>query len=348
MSDRVLPTSLLETRGITFGLEAFVVGAVFDRAATQVAFALGDGSLRVADLQKPASLERIDVHDGAVLALAADARPAGFVTGGDDGRFMRIGADGVAEEICAFGGKWVEHVSVFSDGKTGVLACAAGKNVHLFDATGEKLKILEHPSTVTGIAFDGKGKRIAASHYNGATLWFVGSKSDSGRRLEWKGSHIGIVVHPAAEAVVTAMQENALHGWRLPDAHDMRMSGYPAKSESLSFTRSAKYLASSGADSIVLWPFFGGGPMGKAPVELAQIEGIICTRVACHPVEDLVAAGYANGTVVLAEITTKRVALVAVGGEGPITALAWSANGGWLAFGTETGFAALVDLSKKG
>jgi len=220
--------------------------------------------------------------------------------------------------------------------------------VHLFSAAGDKLKSLEHPSTVSGIAFDAKGKRVAASHYNGASLWFVASKSDSPRRLEWKGSHTGVAMHPAAEAVVTAMQENALHGWRLPDGHDMQMSGYPAKSESIEFTRSGKYLASSGADSIVLWPFFGGGPMGKPPLELAQIDGVLCTRIACHPVEDVIAAGYADGSVVLAEIPTRRVLRVAPPGESPVSALTWSGEGAWLAFGTEKGFAALIDFTRRG
>ena len=64
--------------------------------------------------------------------------------------------------------------------------------------------------------------------------------------MEWKGSHIGVILHPAAEAVVTAMQENALHGWRLSDGQHMRMSGYPAKTASLSFSRNGKWLASSG------------------------------------------------------------------------------------------------------
>jgi len=339
--------TLLESRGITYELEAFIVSAAFDRAGTQVAFALGDGSLRVAALGAPPVLQNFAVHDGAVLSLAPDARPNGFVSGGDDGRFMRVAADGVADEIGAFGGKWVEQVASFADGKSGILACAAGKFVHVFDAGGEKLKSCEHPSTVTGIAFDARGKRIAASHYNGATLWFVASKSDSGRRLDWKGSHTGVALHPAAEAVVSAMQENALHGWRLPDGHDMRMSGYPAKTESLAFTRSGKFLASSGADSIVLWPFFGGGPMGKPPVELAQIDNVLCTRVACHPQEEVVAAGYADGSVVLADIVTKRVLRVAPPAHGPVSALAWSVGGGWLAYGTEAGFAALIDFSSK-
>ena len=103
-------------------------------------------------------------------------------------------------------------------------------------------------------------------------------KIDNPRKLEWKGSHTALAIHPDGDAVVTAMQENALHGWRLSDDQHMRMSGYPAKTQSLSFTRNGKWLASSGADAMVLWPFFGGGPMGKAPIEFAGGDGIVCTR----------------------------------------------------------------------
>ncbi len=74
----------------------------------------------------------------------------------------------------------------------------------------------------------------------------------------------------------------------------MRMSGYPSKTESLSFSRTGKWLASSGADSIVLWPFFGGGPMGKAPLELAGGDGVLCTRVAFQPQQELLAAGFSR------------------------------------------------------
>ena len=138
--------------------------------------------------------------------------------------------------------------------------------MHLFDAAGKKLKELPHPSSVTGLAFDGKGKRIGASHYNGASLWFVAAKTDSPRLAGMEGQpyrHRACI--PEGEAVVTAMQENALHGWALPDGKHMRMSGYPGKTQSMSFTRTGKWLATSGADAMVLWPFFGGGPMGKAP-----------------------------------------------------------------------------------
>ena len=249
-------------------------------------------------------------------------------------------------ELAAFGMKWVEQVACFP-GEKGLIACAVGKVVHLFDAGGRKLKELVHPSSVTGLAFDAKGKRIAASHYNGASLWFVAAKTDSPRGLEWKGSHTTIALHPEGEAVVTAMQENALHGWALPDGKHMRMSGYPSKTRALSFSRTGKWLASSGADAMVLWPFFGGGPMGKAPMELAGGDGVLCTDVAFHPREEVVAGGFADGLVVLADVNSSRILPIAPPGRGPVSALAWSPAGTHLAIGTEAGFAAVVDLSKR-
>ena len=334
---------VLEERGQTQDLSAYVVNAVFDRAGT-AAFGLGDGTVRIA--QGP-DWPAVEAHDGAVLAMAADPR-AGWVTGGDDGGLRRIAPDGAVSDVGRYGSKWVEQVATFADGKGGgVLACAVGKAVHVLDGGGAALKSLQHPSTVTGIAFDAKGKRIAASHYNGCSLWFVAAKTDSPRIMEWKGSHIGVILHPAAEAVVTAMQENALHGWRLSDGQHMRMSGYPSKTASLSFSRNGKWLASSGAESVVLWPFFGGGPMGKAPLELAGADGVICTQVACHPSHDMVAAGFNDGMVVLADITTQRIIPVAPPGHGPVSALNWSATGSHLAFGTEEGFAALVDFTPR-
>ena len=336
----IAPDALLRDRATTRELGEFVVAAAF--AGPAAAFALGDGTLRIAAPE--GEWATVAAHDGAILAMAADR--SAWVTGGDDGTFRRIDPAGAVTEVAGFGSKWVEQVAAFSDGKTHLLACASGKNVHLFK-DGERLKTLEHPSTVTGIAFDAKGKRVGASHYNGCSLWFVGAKADTPRVLEWKGSHTGIALHPGGEAVVTAMQENALHGWRLPDGQHMRMSGYPSKTESLSFSRTGRWLASSGADTVVLWPFFGGGPMGKAPLELAGGDGVLCTRVAFQPQQDLVAAGFADGLVVIADVGSERILPVAPPGHGPVTALAWSPDGARLAFGTETGFAALFDLSKR-
>jgi WD40 repeat protein len=339
---------LLGTRGVHRDLDAFVVAARFDRAGDTAAFALGDGTVHLVSVVDRENWRNADVHDGTALALVPDAVATGFISGGDDGKLRRIGRDGAVSDIADFRSKWVEHAASHPGEKgKGLIACAVGKVIHLFDQAGQKLKEFPHPSAVTGLAFDARGKRVAASHYNGATLWFVAAKTDSPRRLEWKGSHTALAIHPDGDAVVTAMQENALHGWRLSDGQHMRMSGYPSKTQTLSFTRNGKWLATSGADAMVLWPFFGGGPMGKAPIELAGGDGITCTQVACHPQQEMVAGGFADGLVVLADINSSRILPVAPPEHGPISALSWSPNGSQLAFGTEKGFAAIVDLSKR-
>ena len=333
---------LLSARGRSQELGAWVVGLAFDRSGA-CGFGLGDGTLRIAP---PGSDDWLtaEAHDGAVLSLVADAKE-GFLTGGDDGRLARTDAAGTVTAMASLGAmKWVEHVAAH---ESGLRAASVGKQLHLFDAKGDKLKVLTHPTSVGGIAFDAKGKRVAASHYNGASLWFVAAKEDKPRVLEWKGSHAAIAFSPDGSHVVTAMQENALHGWRLTDSQHMRMSGYPSKTRFLSFTARGRWLATSGADSVVIWPFFGGGPMGKAPTELAGGDGVLCSAVACHPQHEVVAAGFADGLVLIAEVASGKVVPVAPPGRGGISALGWNASGSVLAFGTEEGFAGLVDLSRR-
>ena len=350
------PDHLLRTRGATRQVEGHVIGCAFSRDARVAAFATGDGEVHLAPAAADAAWQRVVAHDGAVLSLAADVVGHGFLTGGDDNRVCRI--DGIAGTVVALaqGRRWVEHVASAVDPKRpaggssgggGLIASASGKQVELRDGDGTLIKTLEHESTVSGIAFDAKAKRIAASHYNGASLWFTGARSDSARRLAWKGSHIGVALHPDGEALVTAMQENELHGWRLADGHNMRMSGYPQKTQSFGFSRNGRWLATSGAEAVVLWPFFGGGPMGKAPTELAGVPDSVCVRVAFHPQQDIVAAGFADGTVLMSDVASKRVLPACGPGRGAVSALAFSPDGSRLAFGTDRGLLALLDLSAR-
>jgi len=336
--------ALLNSRGITQNFGAYITAAAFNRSGTHAAFALGDGTIRLTD---ESTWTTITAHEGAILTLTQDVTADHFLSGGDDGFLRRHTPDGHSTDLQSYGMKWVEHAISFAGPKSvPLLACAAGKFLHLLDADGKKLRSLSHPSTVTGLAFDTKGKRIAASHYNGASLWFTASQSETPRLLEWKGSHTGIAIHPAGDALVTSMQENALHGWSLPEGKHMRMSGYPSKTESFGFTKSGRWLATGGADALVLWPFFGGGPMGKAPQELAGPDGALVKRIACHPEHDVVAAGFDNGFAVIADIQKERMLPICAPGRGPITALAWNHTGSHLAFGTATGFCALIDFSK--
>ncbi len=336
--------SLLADRARVRTVDAHIVACAFGAGSGPVAFGTAEGGVHLLPRAGGTEWQDVVVHDGALLCLAPLG--AGFVTGGDDGVLARV-ADGASRPFARFGGRWVGACAVFEDGRNAVVAAAAGRKVALLDGDGGTIKTIEHSSTVTGVAFDGRGKRVAAAHYNGASVSFVASRDASPRLLEWKGSHTGIAVHPAAEAVVTAMQENALHGWRLADGHNMRMSGYPSKIHALSFSRTGKWLASSGAEAVVLWPFFGGGPMGREPLELGGAPGGLCTRVGFNPRADNVAAGFADGSVLLADVATQRVLPLAGADGDAVTALAWSADGAALAWGTEAGRMTVLDLSAR-
>jgi len=68
---------------------------------------------------------------------------------------------------------------------------------------------------------------------------------------------------------------------------------------------------------------------------------VLVDAVAAHPKKALVAAGYANGQIVIAGIGARDEMLVRSSG-GVVTALAWSADGNHLALGDASGTAAIV------
>jgi WD40 repeat protein len=199
------------------------------------------------------------------------------------------------------------------------------------------------PSTPGALAFMPKGLRLAVAHYNGVSLWFPNAKAEP-ERLEWKGSHLGMTLSPDGRFLVTAMQEPTLHGWRIADAHHMRMSGYSARVRSLSWTADGKWLASSGSEQLILWPFASkDGPMGKQPRMLAPAQARV-NAVACHPKQEIAAVGYADGMLLLVRLDDGAEILVRRPGESPISALGWEASGAKLAFGTEGGDAGILVL----
>jgi hypothetical protein len=79
--------------------DGFVAAVAVDAGSRTAAFALGSGKLRLVDFakQQAHAARTATAHDGAVLALVADAD--GFVSGGDDGKVMRVAREGAASEL---------------------------------------------------------------------------------------------------------------------------------------------------------------------------------------------------------------------------------------------------------
>jgi WD40 repeat protein len=312
-----------------------VVGVHFLRE--RAVFALGEETLLFVDGDN--SEQRVTVHGGGILAASSDE--GRILTGGDDGKVVATDAAGNAETLATDARhRWIDRVAL---GPDRAVAWSAGKQAFVRSAKGE-MKSLDLPSSAGGLAFSPKGLRLAIAHYGGITLWFPHAQATP-EMFAWKGSHLDVAFSPDGRFVVTSMQEPTLHGWRLADAKDMRMSGYSGRVRSMAWTAGGKWLATSGSEQLILWPFSGkDGPMGKQPRMLAPYSKR-AVAVACHPRQEIVAVGFEDGLVMLARIEDGAEILAKKPGAGPVSAIAWSADGARLAFGTEDGEAGVVDLS---
>jgi hypothetical protein len=314
-------------------LSAHVLGAGF--LGETPAFASADGAVAfIGD-----DVHNVQAHAGGMLVAAFG--PDSVVTGGEDGLIVRTRADGATEPLGGAKGQWIDALALGSDG---AVAWSTGRTVNARSAKGE-LKAMSAPTTARGLAFLPKGYRLALSHYNGASLWFPNTSAESDP-LVWKGSHLDLTVSPDGRYVVTSMQENALHGWRIADKAHMRMTGYPAKTRSMSWSHDGAWLATSGAEAAIIWPFSGkDGPMGKAPRECG-VRPVRVSRVAFHPGALVLAIGYEDGFVLMVRLTDASELLVRAPKDkaGAITALAWDAAGRRLAIGAADGFAGVLTL----
>jgi WD40 repeat protein len=331
MSDAAIPSLADRVRPIDAG--ATIVGVHF--FGTTPVFVLGEEALLFAGEEE----KRVAVHGGGILISASD--DTRIVTGGDDGRLVTTDKSGVSKQLAADDKKrWIDQVAL---GPDWAVAWSAGKTAHVITGKGET-RSLEAPSTVAGLAFAPKGFRVALAHYNGVTLWFPNAAGAPPEKLEWKGSHLSVAFSPDGKFLVTAMQEPTLHGWRLADAKHMRMSGYSARVRSLSWTADGDFLATSGSEQLILWPFDGkDGPMGRQPKLQAPSQARVAV-VACHPRQPVVAVGYADGAVVLVRSDDGALIEVKAKGASPVTALGWDGNGLTLAFGTEAGEAGALSF----
>jgi WD40 repeat protein len=319
-------------RAIALGMPVTSVHFLGDNAAfvgaeENVALVSGQGEISL-----------VPVHGGGILCAVADGRR--ILMGGDDGRLVALDAKGdVALLATDPKRRWIDNVALHPDGG---VAWSAGKTAFVRSGRTEE-KSLDVPSTVGGLAFAPKGLRLAVAHYNGVTLWFPNMAAKP-EVLEWAGSHLGVVFSPDNKFLVTSMHEPALHGWRLADTRHMRMTGYPGRVRSMSWSVGGKSLATSGADAVIMWPFASkDGPMGKEPAMLAPLQARVSV-VACHPKQDILVAGYSDGTILMVRLNDGAEILVRRRGTAAVSGLAWNATGTLLAFATEDGDAGLLNL----
>jgi WD40 repeat protein len=319
-------------RAVSLGVPVTAVHFLGERAA----FVGAEDHVSFVDAE--GEISKVEILNGGILCAATDGKR--IVMGGDNGKLVAVDAKAAVTEVAVDPKRrWIDNVALHPDG---AVAWSVGKTAFVRSGKNED-KSFEVPSTVGGLAFAPKGLRLAIAHYNGVTLWFP-NMAANGEFLEWAGSHLAVTFSPDNKFLVTAMHEPALHGWRLADNRHMRMSGYPGRVKSMAWSAGGKFLATSGADMVIMWPFASkDGPMGKEPTMLAPLQ-VRVSVVACHPKQDILACGYSDGTILMVRLEDGAEILVRRNGTGAVAALGWNAKGTHLAFADEEGEAGILPL----
>ena len=123
-----------EQRGKIFNFGIPITNAV--SIGNSIAVGFGDGTVRIFNSEK--SSDPIKAHKNIVLCMSKDGDH--ILTGGDDGRFLKISLDGESNEIGNFGSRWVDHVTA----NNGSLVCTSGKIVYLWAPDKKVPKLFEH------------------------------------------------------------------------------------------------------------------------------------------------------------------------------------------------------------
>lgn len=272
-------------------------------------------------------MTRVGVHAGACLAVAAlgDA----VISGGADGRLAIIGGDGEVATQASFPGEAVEQAAA---GGVGAHACVVGRRLHRF---GPVAATHELSGPVAALVFEPGGGRLATAGADGVTLW-PASGAEPARLLRCPGTPRALAWSPDGAILVAGLEQRVAHAWRLADGADIAMGTYPGPPLSLSFSAPGGFCASSGSPRVVCWHFDQPGNVARR-TECGLGSAVAVSQVACHPTRMLIAAGYENGAVLLCQPDSDDILFVRDAGGGAVTTLAWSPDGGFLAYGAAAG-----------
>ena len=331
------PRPLADVLGATWMVGAGTNALAWDGAAGAAWFGLADGSLAVARSvwkgrptvrprpggggelapasEAPPAVARIPVHQGACLALAADP-DSGLLSGGADGEFARVAADGTIDTLARLEAVPAAPIAA---GRGGWRVCAAGSAL-LRLGTGSHTFALDE--TITALAVAPSGARVAIGQASGVTLWAGG---DTPRVLPAEGPHARLAWSKDSRLLASAGGSGDVLLWEIATAA-MRPIGEPAPGRALGFLADGRLITSAGG-TITCHDLQAGT---SSPCGSTSRERVV--HLACHPRRPLVAADYGNGVIAISRPGVADIVLVRGGGDGPVSALEWSPAGDALAY----------------
>lgn len=337
---------------------AAVDQVIFNQNLTAVAFGCTNGAIAIAttaDASSPQSrirraadtaqlsiqprsksypgLRNVDNTEGRSTVLSTHGA-ASFLFGKSTGRVISVTAGGISVRLPPKPNGPVVAAVSGSD----TLAYAVGNTVHLWATDAEPLSRTVE-GAVSALQFSPDRTMLACGHDAGVMLWPIDPGAPprevafAGRPVDliWSadGSHLACCLGPDGLAVVEIASLDCIV-----------RSQFPAPVLSAGFGPGSDFVVASGAFRAAAWTL---GPENQ-PISTGKPGLVLVDRVAASPTRRLVAVGYANGLVSLAETGRADEMLLRQDTGAGISALAWSSDGRMLAIGGRDGTAALVEF----
>ncbi|MDQ6435858.1 WD40 repeat domain-containing protein [Mesorhizobium sp. LHD-90] len=343
--------------------QAPVAGLRFSGDGLAVAFAWADGTVAIAaaeDREPPESRIRVSGDLGQTTIRPREKPPvplivtaafgdntvplaiqprAGFLAGTTGGDVLPVSTAGDVGEPLIKTGNPV--VALDRAAHAGVIAAGGDQCVVLWRGASDTRSLdLEKP--LSGLALSPDGRRLALGFGDSLSLRPT-QGSGTSREIPLPARPITIGWSGDGAWLACGLETGGLALVGMADGRIDIVPGFPAPVRTLCWSEPAGALFASGAFRIAGWSTAAlpldrkaGGALETGHAGLVAIE-----VVAAHPAKPLVAAGSANGRIVVAR-TGSRDELVVRPLGGAVTGLGWSADGRHLAIGCADGMAAIV------
>lgn len=299
--------------------------------------AVDTGRLTIAQRDKPfLPLKRADFTEGRSSDVTAFGA-TGFAFAKSTGRINSLTPGGISVHMAAKAPAEISVLAASPDGRTIAFACAA--QVCISAADGSAQHSVAAPSAVRAMAFSPDGLTLAVGYANGVSRWAVQAVDHHPVETSFTGTPTRLDWHPGGTWLTASMAVDGFHLIDIARNHSIPRGNFPSAVHSAIFGLTTNTVVASGAFRVAAWDLADGQAVltGKAGL-------VLVSAVATSPNRNLVAVGYANGLLSLAEIGQPSEILLREDTGAAITAMAWSSNGTYLALAGSDGSAALVEF----
>jgi WD40 repeat protein len=345
---------------------AAVADVCFSADGSAVAFTSVDGSVaigQVADQEPPESRIRVSGDLGQTTIRPREKPPApliasaalgdgdvpivvchgsGFLVGTSAGQASHLASDGeIAPTPIKIDGP---ILAIAHSAPKAMTAVSDGHDVFLSRANDEVVRLRQAvPSSTHAIAFSPDAKRLAFDSGNGLSIWAVDGGPELTNEFSTPSRPASIRWSHDGSWLACGLETGGFGLVRLADGRSGVVGGFPEPVRTVCWSAQENTLFASGAFRIAGWsmaaPPFEHAASGA--LETGRAAAVPVETMAAHPVRNLIAAGYANGRITVAQIGSRDELVVKFSGSA-ITALAWSGDGQHLAVGMVDGTAAIV------